>query len=156
MRTRQKTYAGGAARCRLPDRGLGTDRTVRYSFTLAIAFGAAAWTPLLAWNVENAEAGLRFQLVAGAAAKRAATRRKDQPAHPRNICALQALENSVVLAVYRQDGDSATLRRLQTDHIDIYQLHRPDPHTALEDTLEALSTMITPMVSNSAVAPSSR
>lgn len=30
---------------------------------VAIAFGAAAWAPLLAWNVLNAEAGLRFQLV---------------------------------------------------------------------------------------------
>ena len=30
---------------------------------IAIAFGAAAWTPLVAWNVDNAEAGLRFQLV---------------------------------------------------------------------------------------------
>jgi 4-amino-4-deoxy-L-arabinose transferase-like glycosyltransferase len=30
---------------------------------IAVAFGAAAWTPLLAWNIENAEAGLRFQLV---------------------------------------------------------------------------------------------
>ena len=30
---------------------------------IAITFGAAAWTPLLAWNLENAEAGLRFQLV---------------------------------------------------------------------------------------------
>ena len=30
---------------------------------IAIAFGAAAWTPLLFWNLENAEAGLRFQLV---------------------------------------------------------------------------------------------
>lgn len=30
---------------------------------VAIAFGAAAWTPLIAWNMENAEAGLRFQLV---------------------------------------------------------------------------------------------
>lgn len=30
---------------------------------IAIAFGAAAWAPLLAWNIENAEAGLRFQLV---------------------------------------------------------------------------------------------
>lgn len=30
---------------------------------IAIAFGAAAWVPLLAWNLENAEAGLRFQLV---------------------------------------------------------------------------------------------
>jgi 4-amino-4-deoxy-L-arabinose transferase-like glycosyltransferase len=30
---------------------------------IAVAFGAAAWTPLLAWNLGNAEAGLRFQLV---------------------------------------------------------------------------------------------
>ena len=30
---------------------------------VAVAFGAAAWVPLLAWNLENAEAGLRFQLV---------------------------------------------------------------------------------------------
>ena len=30
---------------------------------VAIAFGLAAWTPLLAWNMDNAEAGLRFQLV---------------------------------------------------------------------------------------------
>ena len=30
---------------------------------VAIAFGAAAWAPLLAWNMGNAEAGLRFQLI---------------------------------------------------------------------------------------------
>ena len=30
---------------------------------VAIAFGIAAWTPLLAWNMSNAEAGLRFQLI---------------------------------------------------------------------------------------------
>lgn len=30
---------------------------------IAIFFGAAAWTPLLAWNMDNAEAGLRFQLI---------------------------------------------------------------------------------------------
>lgn len=30
---------------------------------IAIAFGAAAWTPLIAWNMDNADAGLRFQLV---------------------------------------------------------------------------------------------
>src|SRR5690606_7637898 len=30
---------------------------------VALAVGAAAWMPLLAWNIENAEAGLRFQLV---------------------------------------------------------------------------------------------
>jgi 4-amino-4-deoxy-L-arabinose transferase-like glycosyltransferase len=29
----------------------------------AIAIGAAAWAPLVAWNLDNADAGLRFQLV---------------------------------------------------------------------------------------------
>ncbi|MCW2900196.1 MAG: aldo/keto reductase, partial [Streptosporangiaceae bacterium] len=32
-----------------------------------------------------------------------------------------------------------SLRRLQTDHIDLYQLHFPDPATPLEETLEALT-----------------
>ena len=30
---------------------------------VALAFGIAAWAPLVAWNLENADAGLRFQLV---------------------------------------------------------------------------------------------
>ena len=30
---------------------------------LAVCVGALAWSPLLLWNVENADAGLRFQLV---------------------------------------------------------------------------------------------
>ncbi|MGV8941291.1 MAG: glycosyltransferase family 39 protein [Lysobacter sp.] len=30
---------------------------------MAVAIGAAAWTPLVAWNLDNADAGLRFQLV---------------------------------------------------------------------------------------------
>lgn len=29
----------------------------------AVAFGASAWAPLVAWNFDNADAGLRFQLV---------------------------------------------------------------------------------------------
>ncbi|CAI7973627.1 MULTISPECIES: aldo/keto reductase [unclassified Parafrankia] len=35
-----------------------------------------------------------------------------------------------------------SLRRLRTDHIDLYQLHRPDPHTDLEETLSALTDLI--------------
>ncbi len=36
-----------------------------------------------------------------------------------------------------------SLRRLQTDHIDLYQLHRPDPDTDVEETLSALTDLIT-------------
>ena len=35
-----------------------------------------------------------------------------------------------------------SLRRLQTDYIDIYQVHRPDPETALEETLSALTDLV--------------
>src|ERR1700727_609666 len=35
-----------------------------------------------------------------------------------------------------------SLRRLQTDHIDLYQVHRPDPGTDIEGTLSALSDLI--------------
>ncbi|WP_040823251.1 aldo/keto reductase [Nocardia jiangxiensis] len=35
-----------------------------------------------------------------------------------------------------------SLRRLQTDHIDLYQIHRLDPETDIEETLSALSDLI--------------
>ncbi len=35
-----------------------------------------------------------------------------------------------------------SLRRLQTDHIDLYQIHRLDPDTDIEETLSALSDLI--------------
>jgi hypothetical protein len=35
-----------------------------------------------------------------------------------------------------------SLRRLRTDHIDLYQLHRPDPDTDIEKTLAALTDLI--------------
>ena len=35
-----------------------------------------------------------------------------------------------------------SLRRLRTDHIDLYQLHRPDPGTGIEETLSALTDLI--------------
>jgi aryl-alcohol dehydrogenase-like predicted oxidoreductase len=35
-----------------------------------------------------------------------------------------------------------SLRRLGTDHIDLYQLHRPDPAVAIEETLSALTDLV--------------
>ena len=36
----------------------------------------------------------------------------------------------------------ASLRRLQTDYIDIYQIHRPSPETDIEETLSALTDLM--------------
>ena len=36
----------------------------------------------------------------------------------------------------------ASLRRLQTDHIDLYQIHRPQPDVPIDETLQALDDLI--------------
>ena len=41
------------------------------------------------------------------------------------------------------DGVEASLRRLQTDHIDLYQIHANDYITPIEETLRALDTLVT-------------
>jgi aryl-alcohol dehydrogenase-like predicted oxidoreductase len=74
--------------------------------------------------------------------------------------ALKGRRDSVVLAtkVSRPIGDDPnhqgasrrwimtavenSLRRLQTDYIDLYQIQRPDPATDIEETLSALSDLI--------------
>lgn len=43
---------------------------------------------------------------------------------------------------YVRRAVEASLRRLQTDRIDLYQLHEPDPVTPIEETLEALDELI--------------
>jgi aryl-alcohol dehydrogenase-like predicted oxidoreductase len=35
-----------------------------------------------------------------------------------------------------------SLRRLRTDHVDLYQLHQPDPATPIEETLAALTELV--------------
>lgn len=42
--------------------------------------------------------------------------------------------------IMREVEDS--LRRLGTDHVDLYQAHRPDPTTDIDDTLSALSDLV--------------
>jgi aryl-alcohol dehydrogenase-like predicted oxidoreductase len=74
--------------------------------------------------------------------------------------ALEGRRDSVVLATKlgrpmgddpNQQGNSRrwimtavenSLRRLKTDHIDLYQIHRPDPTTDIEETLSALSDLV--------------
>ena len=45
-------------------------------------------------------------------------------------------------ATYVRTAVEASLRRLRTDHIDLYQLHTPDPSTPLEETLGTLTELV--------------
>lgn len=45
-------------------------------------------------------------------------------------------------AAYVRTAVEASLRRLGTDHVDLYQLHTPDPATPLDETLEALDALV--------------
>jgi aryl-alcohol dehydrogenase-like predicted oxidoreductase len=43
---------------------------------------------------------------------------------------------------YVMQAVEASLKRLGTDHIDLYQMHRPDPDTPIEETLSALDDLV--------------
>ncbi|HTT54393.1 MAG TPA: aldo/keto reductase [Streptosporangiaceae bacterium] len=43
---------------------------------------------------------------------------------------------------YIRRAVAASLRRLRTDYVDLYQLHTPDPATPVEETLDALGELV--------------
>src|SRR5437773_1958205 len=43
---------------------------------------------------------------------------------------------------YLMDALDASLRRLETDYVDLYYIHFPDPKTPIEETLRALDDMV--------------
>jgi aryl-alcohol dehydrogenase-like predicted oxidoreductase len=51
--------------------------------------------------------------------------------------------NQIGLSRYHiMEGVDASLKRLQVDHIDLYQIHGRDPFTPLEETLDALDDCV--------------
>ncbi|VXB37661.1 aldo/keto reductase [Aeromicrobium sp. 9AM] len=45
-------------------------------------------------------------------------------------------------ATYVRTAIEASLKRLGTDHVDLYQLHTPDPSTPIEETLGAMTELV--------------
>ncbi len=45
-------------------------------------------------------------------------------------------------ATYVRTAVEASLKRLGTDHVDLYQLHTPDPSTPIEETLGAMTELV--------------
>ncbi|MDQ1496038.1 MAG: hypothetical protein QOG69_2521 [Actinomycetota bacterium] len=43
---------------------------------------------------------------------------------------------------YIRASIAASLRRLRTDHVDLYQMHEPDPRTPIEESLDALGELV--------------
>jgi aryl-alcohol dehydrogenase-like predicted oxidoreductase len=45
-------------------------------------------------------------------------------------------------AEYVRQSCEKSLKRLGTDHLDLYYMHRPDPHTPIEETTDALARLV--------------
>lgn len=85
----------------------------------------------------------RSEVVTGNALKLLARPRDSYVLATKVLLRMGQGHNQIGLSRYHiMEGVNASLKRLQVDHIDLYQIHGRDPFTPLEETLDALDDCV--------------
>jgi aryl-alcohol dehydrogenase-like predicted oxidoreductase len=85
----------------------------------------------------------RSEVVTGNALKLLAQPRDSYVLATKVLLRMGQGHNQIGLSRYHiMEGVNASLKRLQADHIDLYQIHGRDPFTPLEETLDALDDCV--------------
>jgi aryl-alcohol dehydrogenase-like predicted oxidoreductase len=85
----------------------------------------------------------RSEVVTGNALKMLAQPRDSYVLATKVLLRMGAGHNQIGLSRYHiMENIDASLKRLQVDHIDLYQIHGRDPFTPLEETLDALDDCV--------------
>jgi aryl-alcohol dehydrogenase-like predicted oxidoreductase len=85
----------------------------------------------------------RSEVVTGNALKMLGQPRDSYVLATKVLLRMGAGHNQIGLSRYHiMENINASLKRLQVDHIDLYQIHGRDPYTPLEETLDALDDCV--------------
>ncbi len=85
----------------------------------------------------------RSEVVTGNALKTLGAPRDSYVLATKVLLRMGAGHNQIGLSRFHiMEGVNASLKRLQVDHIDLYQIHGRDPFTPLEETLDALDDCV--------------
>jgi aryl-alcohol dehydrogenase-like predicted oxidoreductase len=85
----------------------------------------------------------RSEVVTGNSLKMLGLARDSYVLATKVLLRMGAGHNQIGLSRYHiMEGVNASLKRLQVDHIDLYQIHGRDPFTPLEETLDALDDCV--------------